>query len=241
MLNPETTMPIRPVDKKPFRRCPTTLPMSVPIAGGFLAILLLCVPARAAEPDPKDLVKKAVAAVGGESKLLKLFQIRERLVLGATVPPPPDPKDKGGRVSVLEPPERWWLNKKDREGEPAKFLVYGWTLGILVDPKSRLEGLAETTVDGKPAVGLRVSETVNPPMELYFDAKEHRLLAIDWRQDRHLFSEWKKTDDGLWYASRAVGIKFTDAKKKVLAKQQWYQTDILDLTRLKELPAGLSR
>jgi hypothetical protein len=211
------------------------------IVGGLLVMLVLLLPARAAEPEPKELVKKAVAAVGGEDKLLKLFQIRERLVLGSTVPPPPEPNAKGGRVSVLEPPGRWWLNKKDREGEPAKFLVYGWTLGILVDPKSKLVVLPETTINDKAAVGVQVSETVNPPMELYFDAKEHRLLAIDWRQDRHLFSEWKKTDDGLWYASRTVGIKITDAKMKVLAKEQWYQTDILELTRLKELPAGLSR
>jgi hypothetical protein len=71
--------------------------------------------------------------------------------------------------------------------------------------------------------------------------REYRLLAIDWRQSRHLFREWKKTDDGLWYASRAIGIRFADPKKKVLAKQPWYQSDILELTRLKDLPAGLNR
>ncbi|MGE3806217.1 MAG: hypothetical protein AB7K24_16235 [Gemmataceae bacterium] len=207
----------------------------------ILILLVMIAPARAADPDPKELLEKALTAVGGQDKLLKLFQMRERLVLGATVPPPPDPKEKGGRVSVLEPPANWWINKRDRGAEPAKFLVHAWTLGILVDPKSKLEALPAANIDGKAVNGLRVSGSVTPPLEMYFDAKEHRLLAIDWRNDRHVFSEWKKTEDGLWYASRAVGFKFTNAKSKTLAKNQWYQTDILELTRLKELPMGLER
>lgn len=210
-------------------------------AAAILTLIVLTAPVWTAEPQPKELVDKAVGAVGGADKLLKLFQMRERLVLGATIPPAVDPAEKGGRVSVVEAPEHWWIGKKERGDEPAKFLVHGWSLNILVDPKSKLEVLPETTVDGKAVVGLRVSETVTPPLELYFDAKEHRLVAIDWRQDRHIFSEWKKTDDGLSYPSRAVGIKFADAKKKTLAKAQWYQTDILELKRLKELPEGLKR
>lgn len=193
------------------------------------------------EPEPKQLVDKVVSAVGGEDKLLKLFQMRERLVLGATIPPAVDPAMKGGRVSVVEPPGLWWIGTKERGEEPAKILAYCWTLGILVDPKSKLEVLPEITVDGKAAVGLRVSEIVKPHMDLYFDTKDHRLVCIDWGGGRHAFSEWKKTDDGLSYPSRAVGIRFADAKTKTLVKEQWYQTDILELKRLTELPEGLKR
>ena len=185
----------------------------------------------AAEPDSKALVKRVVTAAGGEDKLLKLFRIKERLTLGA------DPKAKGSeRVSILEPPTYWWVGKTERvkeEKEPATFLVWAWTLGAITDPKSKLEVIPEITETDKPAFGLRVSGTIDPPMDLYFDKDKSRLVRIDWRTDIHRFSDWKE-HDGANYPSKCVGVKKATGKT-------WYATEILEVQRLKDLPAGLKR
>ena len=117
------------------------------------------------------------------------------------------------------------------EKEPATFLVWGWTLNALVHEKSKLESLDEIKINDKPAFGIRVSETITPPMDLYFDQETKRLARIQWRTDRHEFSDWKEAD-GAWYASKCVGYKLATGKR-------WYHTEILELVRLKELPAGL--
>jgi hypothetical protein len=196
-----------------------------------VGVVLLGSFAGAVEPDVKALVRQVVAAAGGEEKLLKLFRMKERLNVSS------DPEKKGAeRVSVLEPPAHWWLGKRDRvtqDKEPATFLVWGWTLGALTDPKSKVEALDEITEGDKPAVGLRVSESITPPMDLYFDKAEHRLVRIDWRSDIHRFSEWKEID-GVKYPAKCIGYKKNTGKP-------WYFTEILELERLQELPEGLKR
>lgn len=201
---------------------------------GFITLscaAFLTLPVRAAEPDPKALVQQVVQAVGGEDKLLKLFRIRERINVSSD----PDKKPTE-RVSVLEPPNYWWLGKRERvkeDKEPATFLVWAWTLGALTDPKSKVEVIPTITEADKPAFGLRVSETITPPMDLYFDKERHRLLRIDWRTDIHRFSDWKE-HDGVSYPAKCIGYK----KKTDVP---WYFSEILELERLKELPAGLQR
>lgn len=185
----------------------------------------------AADPTPKELVAKVVQTAGGDAKLLKLFRIKERLAVSS------DPNAKGSeRVSVLEPPKYWWLGKRERvadDKEPATFLVWAWTLGALTDGKSMLEAIPEIMEEGKPAFGLRVKGTIEPPMDVYFDKGENRLVRIDWRADIHRFSDWKE-HDGAKYPAKCVGYKKASGK-------QWYATEILELERLKELPEGLKR
>lgn len=196
-----------------------------------IMMLVIAGEIRAAEPVARELVQATVEAAGGGTKLLKLFRIKERLAVSS------DENTKGNeRVSVLEPPGHWWVGKNDRvknDKEPATFLVWGWTLNALVDEKSKLESLDEMTINDKPAYGIRVSETVTPPMDLYFDKESKRLTQIRWRTDRHEFSDWKQAD-GAWYASKCVGYKLATGKR-------WYHTEILELERLKELPSGLER
>lgn len=185
-------------------------------------------PVPAADPEPADLVKKVVTATGGEDKLLKLLRIKERLILGA------DPKAKGfERVSVLEPPTYWWVGKKERVKEPATFLVWAWTLGAVTDKKSKLEVLKEITDNDKPLFGLRVSGTITPAMDVYFDKATNLLVRIDWRADIHRFSEWKE-HDGVKYPAKCVGYKKATGK-------EWYFTEITELERLKELPPEYKR
>ncbi len=82
-------------------------------------------------------------------------------------------------------------------------------------------------------MGIEVSETITPPLQVYFDRQTHLLVRMDWRGSIHRFSEWKELD-GLKYASRTIGYTRNTGKA-------WYQSDILELKRLRELPEGLSR
>jgi len=187
--------------------------------------------ANSGEPATTTLVQQVVKAAGGEDKLLKLFRIREQLNVSSD----PDKKSKE-RVSVLEPPKFWWLGKKERvkdENEPATFLVWAWTLGALTDPKSKVEAIPEITEADKPAFGLRVSETITPPMDLYFDKAECRLVRIDWRADTHRFSDWKE-HDGVKYPAKCIGYKKSTGKP-------WYFSEIIEIERLTEIPEGLKR
>lgn len=199
------------------------------LALGFT--VLLASSANSADPDPQEVVAQVVQAVGGEDKLLKLFRTRE------TVNVSTDPnKQVAARVSVAEPPNHWWLGKRDRvkaDKEPATFLVWAWTLGALTDPNSKLDLISEITEADKPAIGLRVSGTIDPPMDLYFDKAEKLLVRIDWRTDIHRFSDWKEYD-GVKYPAKCVGYKKNTGKP-------WYFSEILELERLKELPQGLER
>lgn len=201
----------------------------------FFVTIFLAVPAAtrclAANADPQQLVKQIVTAAGGEEKLLKLFRMKERLAVSS------DPQAKANeRTSVLEPPKYWWLGKKERvkdDKEPATFLVWAWTLGVLTDPATKLETIPEITENDQPAFGLRVSGTVTPPMDLYFSKSDDRLVRIDWRSDIHRFSDWRE-HDGAHYPAKCVGFKKATGK-------MWYFTEILELERLKELPGEYQR
>lgn len=195
----------------------------------LVCALIVAAPASATEPDAQELVEQVVRAAGGKYKLLKLFRIEEKLNVSS------DPAKKGKvRVSVIEPPAYWWIGKKQRdEDEPARYLAWAWTLGAVTDPKSKLEVLPEIMEADKPVFGLRVSGTVTPPMELYFDKNESRLLRIDWKSNVHRLSDWKE-HDGVNYPAKCIGYK-----KK--SNEPWYFSEIVELKRLKELPEGLSR
>lgn len=190
--------------------------------------------ATASEPDPKPLVEQVIAAAGGEDKLLKLFRTRETVNVSS------DPEKKvPERVSVYEPPKYWWTGKNERvkdeqkPDEPAIFLVWAWTLGVLTDPATKLAVIPEIIESDKPAFGLRVSGTVTPAMDLYFDKADSQLIRIDWRSDIHRFHDWKEYD-GVKYPAKCVGYKKTTGKP-------WYFSEIVTLERLKELPEGLKR
>ena len=186
------------------------------------------------ELDPTTVVKQVVTAVGGEDKLFQLFRTRETVNVSS------DPEKQAPvRESVYEPPKYWWTGKNERvkneamPDEPATFLVWAWTLGILKDPASKLEVIPDIVESDKPAIGLRVSGTVTPPMDLYFDKAVSRLVRIDWRSDIHRFTDWKDLD-GVKYAAKCVGYKKATGKT-------WYFSEIVELERLKELPEGLKR
>jgi hypothetical protein len=190
-----------------------------------------CVSISAAAEPSADVVRQTLDAGGGEAKILRLFRMKESLVLGS------DPSKKGSlRTTVVEPPLHWWQGTKDRvtvDKEPAVWLIYAWTLAALADDKSKLETLPDGEVEGRATYGIRVSQTITPPLDMHFDKETKRLASIEWRSDRHVFSDWKQ-QDGLWYPARCVGYKLKDGKR-------WYATEIVELERLDKLPDGLTR
>ncbi|HND54237.1 MAG TPA: hypothetical protein PLV92_17625 [Pirellulaceae bacterium] len=193
------------------------------LAAMFIGLLTTSrVTARADEQQAKTLAAAVVKANGGEANLLRKFKMTELLNVSS------NPEGKANqRVSVLEPPAHWWLGKKDRvveEKEPATYLVWAWTLGPLVDAKSKLESVAEVTESDRPLVGLRVSESITPAMDLYFDKETLRLVRIDWRSDIHRFSDWKEFA-GATCPTKCVGYKKASGKP-------WYFTTITALERV---------
>ncbi len=182
--------------------------------------------------DAKAAVDKVVAAVGGADKLLKLFRMKEQFNFGselATV------EKSSKRESIVEPPtSNWWIAKTLRtDPEPAKEDAYAWTLGVLLDAKSKIEIAPDIMEAEKPLFGIKVSGTIEPAMEMYFDKADSRLVRIDWRTDIYRFSEWKECD-GVKYAAKTVMYKKATGKA-------WFFHEITELKRLLTLPEGLVR
>lgn len=188
--------------------------------------------APAQTADPKPLVDKALAAVGGQDKLLKIFRFKEIFHFGDK-PEPPEGKKRSTRESVYSQPDKWWLGKKERGDEPAKDDVRAWSLDLLVDGQSKFEIIPDLVDEGKICAGLRVSGSVTPAMEFYFDKETSLLHRLDWRGDFYRFSDWRE-HDGLKYASRTILFKKKDGKP-------WFFHEITALERLAQLPEGLVR
>lgn len=176
----------------------------------------------------QKLVKKIIATAGGKEKLLTRFRMKEQFNTGKKRVP-----TGKTRNSVLEPPQYWWLGKKERGKEPAKFVVWAWTLGILTDTKSKIETIPDITENGKSLVGLRVTGSVNPALDMYFDKTNFQLERVDWRKHFFRFSEWKE-QDGAKYPSKCVIYTRSSGKP-------WFFHEILSIERLPKLPDGLKR
>jgi hypothetical protein len=182
--------------------------------------------------DSKRLIKEVVEAVGGAEKLLRNFRMKEQFHSGSE-PTPPDGKAPSKRESILDAPGYWWIGKKDRVGEPAKYDVWAWTLVALVDPKSKVTIVPEVIENKKDCEGLRISDSIDPPLEMYFDKHTKLLVRMDWRSDIYRFSEWRE-HDGVKYASKTIMYRKSTGKP-------WFYHEITELERLKEIPLDLPR
>lgn len=196
----------------------------------LLAVFTLTDFVQAQTVDSKPLVEKALTVVGGKDKLLKIFRIKEIYHFGST-PEPAEGKKRSIRESILSQPDKWWINKKERGIEPAKDDVRAWSLDLLVDEKSKFEVIPDLTDEGKTLLGLRVSGSVAPAMDFYFDKETTLLHRLDWRGDFYRFSDWKE-HDGLKYASKTIIFKVNGSKP-------WFFHEVAEIERLAKLPEGL--
>ena len=181
----------------------------------------------AASPE-KELVSKVITAAGGEEKLLTLFRMEERYNSGKERVSPGT-----SRVSVVEPPNSWWIGTNERGQEPAKITTWAWTLGVLKDEKSKLALIPDVTDSEKELVGIQVTGSVDPAIDMYFDKTTHELVRVDWRNDIYRFSEWKEYD-GTKYPSKCAMFRRNSG-------EPWFFHEIVTIERLKELPEGLKR
>ncbi len=206
----------------------------------FGTLCLITMQASVWADDPAKVgVEQVITAAGGEEKLLKLFQYRERILVSGIGAPAVTPEEKGNRTSVVQVGGDVWLGTTKRGKDKVRVLMWAWSLRLLLEPKSKIEALPEATIAGTAVTGLRVTESVKDPITLYFDTQKHKLTAIDYDDTRHMFTDWRTTSEGHSYAAHVVGYKFTDRDKGIVSDTQWYQTDILELTPLAELPAEL--
>lgn len=204
-----------------------------------LILAILVWQSSAGADDAKSRIDQVISAIGGEEKLLSKFEFRERVLITDTPAAPPTPDEMGNRTSVVEVGKNWWLGTKKRDKDKVRVLCWAWSLQLLREPTSKIEEIPDTKIGETAAFGLRVTESIAQPLTLHFDAQSHRLLAIDYTDTRHIFSEWKTTDAGHHYAAHVTGYRFADAAAGTLQAKQWYQTDILELKPLAELPEGL--
>ena len=179
-------------------------------------------------PAAAELVQHVIEAAGGNTKLLKLFRMKEQYNSGTI-------REASGtpRTSVVEPPKSWWIDAAERGEEPAKIAAWAWTLGALTDPESKIEVIADVTDNETLVVGLQVTATVDPPLDMYFDKKTYQLVRVDWRDDIYRFSDWRDYD-GTKYPTKCVLYRRKSGAP-------WFFHEILELERLQELPDGLKR
>ena len=164
--------------------------------------------------------------------MLRKFRMKERFH-GGSEPTPPAGESPQVRESILDAPGYWWVGKQDRTDEPAKFDVWAWTLVALTDAKSKIAVVPDVVEHERPVMGLRISESITPPLELYFDKETKLLVRMDWRSDIYRFSEWRE-HDGAKYAAKTILFKKATGKP-------WFYHEITEMERLKELPADLPR
>lgn len=179
-----------------------------------------------------ELVQRAVEAAGGKDKLPTLFRIKEVFHFGDK-PEPPEGKKRSTRVSVLEAPKYWWIGGKDRDGEPAKFDVWAWTLVALLDEGTKKEVITDVTENERPAFGLRLTGAIDPQMDIYFDRQTGALVRMDWRGDIYRYTEIRE-QAGFKYPAKCIIYKAAGGKP-------WFYHEITELEHLTELPAGIKR
>ena len=189
--------------------------------------------------DVKEAIGRVLKVMGGEQKLLNVFRFSERVLITSTPVPPPTGKATANRTSVVQTGGGWWIGANKRNKDKVRVLLWAWSLRILVDKSSKVTSIPGSGVNKKPTFGLRVTGSVKEPVDLFFDKKSHRLTAFDYTDTRHVVSSWKTTKQGNPYASHVAGYKFADRKLGTTQKEQWYQTDILELVPLKALPSNL--
>ena len=194
-----------------------------------LFILLTTCAAPAADSDAGTLAGKIVASHGGADQLLRIFTFTEVYLLAG--------KDKGTeRTSIIQPPNLWYVGKRERvSGENKGGVchdVWMWTLAPLVDPKTKLESLPDATIEGKAAHALKVSGSIEPPMNVFFEAASHDLVKIEWKGEQFLFSA-PVAVDGTRVPSKCVLIGKTGKERM--------RTELKKIERLPALPAELPK
>lgn len=178
-----------------------------------------------AQDDITLTVNKAITAAGGREKLLTTFRMVKRYNSGTVRA---SAEKSQNRTSVLQAPKIWRVGGKERDGEPAKFVVWAWTLGILTDAETKLASIPGISEGDATTIGVQASGTVSPAMDLHFHPQTLRLIRVDWRDDIYRFSNWREHDGAGFHALTVMHRRQTD--------KPWFFHEIVSVERLSELP-----
>ena len=197
---------------------------------------LLCLTSLVASFGEEPLTATAyarqiVTSHGGADKLLRIVKFSETYYLGGNL------TDKGtDRTSIIQPPHRGYVGTTERVSEQDKSSVchdvWMWTLVPLTDPKTKLEMVPDLTIEGKTAHGLKVSGTIEPAINAYFDTKTHDLVRIEWRGQTFSFSN-PVAVDGTRVPSKCI-LLGKDGQERI-------RTELRDIERLQMLPDDLPK
>jgi hypothetical protein len=176
----------------------------------------------------RAIVEKAVQAVGGKDKLLRIFSWKEKGFIGGVNP--------FARDVVVRPPDVWLQGGRNiAEGNADRrqktYLVWCWTLAPLLQADSELSPLPDATVEGRPAAGVKLRRKGELDVNFFFDKETGLLVRNDWRGLEIRYGEWKE-HDGVKYPAKA--FCFRNGKDHV-------KTEFIEIKRLAELPAVKSK
>ena len=130
------------------------------------------------------VVDTVIKAIGGEDNLLDIFRFSERVLITATETPLMEGKTKANRSSVVKVGTAWWVGTTKRSKDKVRVLCWAWSLRILLDKTSKIETIPDVQINNKPVFGLRVTESITEPIDLFFDKETKRLTAIDYTDTR---------------------------------------------------------
>ena len=145
----------------------------------FVALVLIAFSGFARADEARPLVEEAVKVVGGADKIPKIFRWKEPWFLGES-------SNANPREALLVPPTAWYQDGKNlatgnADRTEKAYLVWVWTLAPLLALDSKLTLLPESTVGGKPIVGVRLTRDQQKDIDIYFEKENKRLARIDWR------------------------------------------------------------
>jgi hypothetical protein len=183
-----------------------------------------------ASDEAKELAEAAVKTAGGADKLPKILHWKEIYSTS-------EEKGKGTEREAIVTPTAWYQKGVDIAAGNADrtektYLVWVWTLAPLLDKDSTLKLLPDAKLGDVPIRGVRLSRDKQKDIDLYFEAKTHRLARIDWRDFQIVFDDWKETD-GFQYPAKAF-VRKSDGSLRVRTEFQLMEV-------LKELPKELKK
>ena len=183
---------------------------------------------QAADSSPQAYAQDIIAAHGGVELLLhKVYFTETSLTEGQSGP-------GEQRTLILASQSLWFVGSVGQVPQFAKGEVpadrWMWTLKPLVHPATHLDFLPDLAIDGRLAHGLKVSGSIEPAMQAYFDSATKDLVRIDWKGDRILFSN-------------PVEVSGTRVPAQSLLyrgnEKHGVRTELSEVRRLEELPPAL--
>ncbi len=181
-----------------------------------------------AAPSPVDYARQIVASHGGPEKLLRKVKFTEKFHLDG------DLVSTSDRTSIVIPPKLWLVGYVERVpgeyNEAVATSVWMWTLVPLVHPATKLEFAPDTLVAGRKARGLKITGSIESPIEAYFDAATHDIVKMVWNSQQFFF--WNPVEvSGTRVPSRTVLIRRSG--------KEGFRAELRDIQRLEELPPEL--